>query len=305
MGIPGAITRTIAKSTLRLNGNAPALLFGTGVAGMVGSTVLACRATLKLQTKLEKAREDLEGLREADADPNNSYEVNRRDRAIIITRTGIAVGTDYLPAVALGAFGIACLTKSHHILTERNGALVAAYTAVDQAFKQYRGRVVEKYGVEEDAEFRHGVREMRVRDPETKETTAVYTVPDDHKPTVYARFFDQLSGVWSKEPEYNLVWLDQQQTYFNQLLITRGHVFLNEVYDALDLPRSRAGSIVGWVLDDENRGDHYIDFGIWAGDSKKRDFVNGREGAILLDFNVDGIIYDKIKDPGERIKWQR
>ena len=56
-------------------------------------------------------------------------------------------------------------------------------------------------------------------------------------------------------------------------------------------------AVVGWVL---GNGDNCIDFGIWdSANEKARDFVNGREGAILLDFNVDGVIYDLIDKKGE------
>jgi hypothetical protein len=63
----------------------------------------------------------------------------------------------------------------------------------------------------------------------------------------------------------------------------------------LGIDRSKAGSVVGWVITKEGTGDNFIDFGVFDGDNPRaRDFVNGREGSILLDFNVDGVIYDKI-----------
>jgi hypothetical protein len=119
---------------------------------------------------------------------------------------------------------------------------------------------------------------------------------------MYARFFDELSTSWNREPEYNLVFLKCQQSYANDMLKTRGHVFLNEVYDSLGIERTKAGQVVGWVISED--GDNFIDFGLYANNGKVRDFINGREGAILLDFNVDGVIYDKIGDEGERISWQ-
>ena len=60
----------------------------------------------------------------------------------------------------------------------------------------------------------------------------------------------------------------------------------------LGIPRSQAGAVVGWVL---GEGDDYIDFGMFDGNNMAtRDFVNGYERSILLDFNVDGVIYDLI-----------
>ena len=113
-----------------------------------------------------------------------------------------------------------------------------------------------------------------------------------------------MATAWSKEPEYNLIFLRCQQNYANDLLKARGHVFLNEVYDMIGVPRSKAGSVVGWILTG-NAGDHFIDFGIFDDEDNIRDFVNGREGSILLDFNVDGVIYDKIDSPMEEVSWQK
>ena len=81
------------------------------------------------------------------------------------------------------------------------------------------------------------------------------------------------------------------------MLKSRGHLFLNEVYDLLDIPRSKAGQVVGWVYNKNNnvKGDNYVDFNIYdITDKAKRSFVNGYERTILLDFNVDGVIYDLI-----------
>lgn len=105
----------------------------------------------------------------------------------------------------------------------------------------------------------------------------------------YARFFDSGCAAWNEDPEYNLLFLKQQQNYANDLLKAKGHLFLNEVYDMLTIPRSKAGQVVGWVYNDENPiGDNRVDFGIYA--EHNTSAINGFERSILLDFNVDGDI---------------
>ena len=88
------------------------------------------------------------------------------------------------------------------------------------------------------------------------------------------------------------MFLKQQQSYANDLLKSRGHLFLNEVYDLLGIQRTKAGNIVGWIYDEKNPvGDNFVDFGIYdINRPKNRDFVNGYERTIILDFNVDGDI---------------
>jgi len=298
MNIPGGLARQV----LKLNAQSPQLLFGAGVLGMVGSTVLACQATLKLETVLEEGANKLEIARTLE-----HREYSEKDRSndlrIIKIQTGTKIVRLYAPAVGLGVVSIAALTKSHNILTTRNAALMAAYGALEKGFDEYRRRVVEKYGEDEDRNFRYGSREVDVVDDKGKVNKVLRV--GDGTPSVYARFFDPTSTSWNKNADYNFVFLRSQQNWANDLLKIRGHVFLNEVYDMLGLERSKAGSVVGWILIGEYR-DNYIDFGLFDGDDQAaRDFVNGREGSVLLDFNVDGVIWDKLDhSKDERLSWQ-
>ena len=301
--VPEVMSRAVASKGLLLQKTSPHLLFGAGVVGVVGSTVLACRATLKMSDVLEEAQGNLHTAKELDH-PDYSEKDRKRDISLIYFQSGVQVFKLYLPAIVVGGVSIAALTQSHRILSSRNAALTAAYTALDKGFSQYRARVVDKYGEEEDRNLRYGTREEQITDPETGKKKTVTRVATDDEPSVYARFFDPYSTSWSKEPEYNLIFLRCQQNYANDLLRARGHVFLNEVYDMLGIARSKAGAVVGWVLSKNGETDNYINFGIFDGDDRARDFVNGREGAILLDFNVDGVIYDKIDSVGEEVSWQ-
>jgi hypothetical protein len=301
--VPETIARSVGRSGLLVQKNSPGVLFAAGVVGMVGTTVLACRATLKVDAILDDAKRK---MTLADTLQHDDYDDmdRRRDKTLVRYQTAVKIGKEYAPAVVLGALSITALTRSHYILTQRNTALIAAYAALDKGFREYRSRVVAKYGEEEDRDLRYGVREIKSIDPETQEEKVVKRVAPGGQ-SVYARFFDASSSSWSKDPEVNLFFLKSQQNYANDQLTTRGHVFLNEVYDLLGLERSSAGSVVGWVLSRDGSTDNHIDFGIFDKRSQAaRDFVNGFEGAILLDFNVDGVIYDKIDGLPEGLGWQ-
>ena len=297
--MPMAVSKALGRQALVLEKNSPAILFGTGLVGMVGSTVLACRATLKLEEVLDEGKENVKKAKTLEHE-DYSEKDREKDLAIIHVQTSMKIVKLYGPAIVLGGVSVAALTQSHSILNKRNAALTAAYAALEKGFAQYRQRVIEKYGEEEDRNFRYGSREVEVmEDGKKKKVLRV----GEGEPSIYARFFDPMSTKWSKEPEYNLLLLKCQQNYANDLLRARGHVFLNEVYDMIGVPRSKAGSVVGWILVG-NVKENWIDFGIWDDDNNVRDFVNGREASILLDFNVDGVIYDKIDTPTEALSWQ-
>jgi hypothetical protein len=310
--VPAAISRKVASQALLAQKNAPTLLFGAGVVSMVGSTVLACRATLKLEevlTDIEREKEQAEQIQELVNSEEYSGEATytedekNHDLSIIKVQGIVKVAKLYAPSIILGGVGIVCLTKSHKILQERNAALTAAYVAIDTAFRRYRERVVERYGDDVDREMRYGSEEVTVIDEETgKAVDMVRAAPDGA--SAYARWFDETNNNWSAPPfeEHNWLWLRTQQNWSNDMLHARGHLFLNEVYGQLGLPHTSAGSVVGWIYKRENeRGDNYVDFGCWGEDAGQPiEFFNGRDGAILLDFNVDGPIWDLIDESVER-----
>jgi hypothetical protein len=298
-----AITRKVARASLLTQKNSPGILFGVGIVGVVGSTVLACRATLKMEEILSEGKDKMDMARNLEHAEYSEID-RRRDLTLIRTQTGVKIVRAYAPAIIVGGLSIAALTKSHDILTKRNAALTAAYAALDRGFREYRARVIAKYGEEEDRNLRYGTREVKTIDPETKEEKlSVRVAPGE--PSIYARFFDNNSTMWSKNPEYNLILLKAQQNYANDLLKARGHVFLNEVYDMLGIERTKAGAVVGWILSGNGETDNFVNFGVFDGRTQAaRDFVNGFEGAILLDFNVDGVIFDKIEGDMEALSWQ-
>jgi Family of unknown function (DUF6353) len=291
--VPAAVTRTVARNALLVQRASPGMLLTTGIVGMVGSTVLACRATLKMDEVLDEGKGKLDLARTLQHDDYSESD-RHRDVSLIYFQTGIKVVKLYAPAIGVGLLSIAALTKSNSILSQRVTALTAAYTALDQGFREYRARVIKKYGEEADQEFRYGIETREIIDPETGEKSLQVTVPGD--PSIYARFFDETCSSWGRDPEVNLFFLKSQQNYANDLLKANGHIFLNEVYDLIGLERSKAGQVVGWLWTSNGSTDNFVDFGIFNAQSERaRNFVNGHEGAILLDFNVDGVIYDKIE----------
>lgn len=284
--------------------HSPEILMGVGVVGVVTGTVMACRATLKLNDILEEAQETRDKIKEVASNPNyeDKYteEDAKKDLTINYVQTGVKVAKLYAPAVAVGVAGVGCVLASHDIMKKRNVALSAAYLTVDKSFKEYKQRVVDRFGEEVEKEIRYGIKAEEivetVTDEEGNETTVTETVKTMN-PTLYsdyARFFDEASPCWQNDPEYNLMFLRAQQQYANDLLRAKGRLFLNDVYEMLGIEKTKAGQIVGWVYDRENpNGDNFVDFGIYDMSKERvRAFVNGYETNILLDFNVDGNIWD-------------
>lgn len=304
-----SISKITGRTGLKLKKASPEILLITGIAGVVGSAILACRATLKVEKILNNHAatiNDIEHLREKvvtdDNTPDEIYTDRdyKKDMTIAHIQTGVKFIKLYGPAVTLGVASIACVIGGHGIMKKRNVALVAAYKAVEEGFNAYRKRVVDEHGSEADYAYKNGLRGEKGTVEEVGEDgnkkkvkkTVYKTDPDPNGISMYARFFDEGCSQWSKNPEYNLLFLRGQQNYYNEMLKVRGHVFLNEVYDALGIERTQAGAIVGWVI---GKGDSYIDFGLYTGrDMQTRRFVNGEEDSILLDFNVAGVIYDMI-----------
>ncbi|GHV42407.1 hypothetical protein FACS189490_11290 [Clostridia bacterium] len=298
------IGKPFSKLSFKLQKHSPEILIVVGVVGIVTSAVLACKATTKVSEILEAAKKDIDSVHEVlndnPTDEEYTVEDSKKDLAKIYIQTGFKLVKLYAPALALGVLSIGSILTSNDILRKRNTALSAAYIAVDKGFKEYRSRVVEKFGEEVDRELKYNIKAKKIdevvidENGKEKKVKSTINVADPNTYSDYARFFDDGCAGWEKDSEYNLTFLRTQQQYANDKLIANGRLFLNDVYEALGIPPTKAGQVVGWVYDLKNPvGDNYVDFGIYDLHREKvRDFVNGYERTILLDFNVDGNIWE-------------
>lgn len=298
-------SRTFYKIGFKLKKHSPTILVATGIVGGVASAVMACKATLKVDEILEEHQGKVERIHEAvetgvtNAGKEYDEEDMKKDLAITYVQTGVEFAKLYGPAVVVGGLSIAAVLTGHNIMRKRYIATAAAYAAVDKGFKEYRGRVIERFGEALDKELRYDIKakeydEIVVNEDGTEtviKKKAEVINPYNYSP--YAICFDDGCTGWTKDPEYNKMFLLDQQRYANDMLKSKGVVVLNEIYDMLGAPRTKAGMVVGWRFDEKHpTGDNYIDFGIFDIDRpKNRDFVNGYERSIWLDFNVDGDIY--------------
>ena len=302
--IVNSATKTFHRIGFKIKKHSPEILLVTGITGVVTSAVMACKATTKVDNIVEESKNTIDLIHEGMETGNirgveYTEEDGKKDISIVYVRTGVKFAKLYGPSVLLGLTSIGCILASNNIIHKRNVALSAAYTAIDRSFKGYRSRVIERFGENMDRELRYNIKTQEVKETVVDEETgkkktvkSTVSVVDPNTHSDYAKFFDEYCAGWTKDAEYNLLFLRQQQNYANELLKSRGHLFLNEVYDMLGIDRTKAGNIVGWVYDEEHPiGDNFVDFGIYVLDNEKaRDFVNGRERSILLDFNVDGDI---------------
>lgn len=296
-----SVNGVTSKAVMKLKKHSPEILVVAGIAGTVVSAVLACKATTKVAEILDETKGTLDTIHEGmetGAINGQEYtnEDGKKDTVVVYAQTGMKLAKLYGPAIILGTLSITSILASNNILRKRNVALGAAYAAIDKSFKEYRGRVIERFGEQVDTELKYGIKAKKFEeievDPETgkeKKVKKTVMVADPNLQSDYAVYFDSKSRNYETNPDYNRMFLKAQQAFANDKLQTRGHLFLNEVLDDLDLPRTPAGQIVGWTKDGP---DGYVNFRIVEVERETKD---GRhEPALLLDFNVEGNIWEKM-----------
>lgn len=296
-----SVNGVTSKAVMKLKKHSPEILVVAGIAGTVVSAVLACKATTKVTEILDETKGTLDTIHdgmETGAINGQEYttEDGKKDTVVVYAQTGMKLAKLYGPAIILGTLSITSILASNNILRKRNVALGAAYAAIDKSFKEYRGRVIERFGEQVDTELKYGIKAKKFEeievDPETgkeKKVKKTVMIADPNLQSDYAVYFDSKSRNYETNPDYNRMFLKAQQAFANDKLQTRGHLFLNEVLDDLDLPRTPAGQIVGWTKDGP---DGYVNFRIVE---VERETEDGRhEPALLLDFNVEGNIWEKM-----------
>lgn len=307
MEVVNKATRVIGKVKFKFKKHSPELLVGVGIVGVVASGVLACKATLKVNAVLEESKQNIDKIHEATEKgataigEEYTVEDSKKDLTITYTQTAVKLVKLYGPSVLLGGAAIAAIIGGHKILRTRNVALAAAYATVEKSFKDYRGRVVERFGEALDKELKYNIKSQEVEEIVVNEDGSEQVVKNTVT-VVDPNNIDDTSRIWyegnpgfTKDPEHNLRYLKLIQATMNDKLKAQGYLPLNDVYEALGFDKTSYGQVLGWIYDEKNPiGDNFVDFGLYdIHDENKIRFVNGKERAIILEFNHDGNIVGK------------
>lgn len=283
----GIVTRLAGRAGLVLSKHAPTILTAAGTAGFIGTTILASKATLKVEETISEEAALLVKVHEAHEAGKLEDKDALHDKVVLYTRMTTKLAKLYAPALILGAASIVSLATGHGIMLKRNASLAAAYAAVDQAFKTYKKKVESKFG--KDAVIDALVSTAEEDLTKNELTMEAIAAVDGVSP--YGVIFDETNNNWSADEDLSMLHLKCQQQYANDILQTRGHIFLNEVYKMLGFPHTPAGAVTGWV---KGNGDDFVDFNIFEGTFEGEDEKGRTVTKWALDFNVDGVMYDKI-----------
>lgn len=299
-----AVSRRVSRQVFTVKEHSPVLLLGVGFIGFTATTVLACRATLKMSEVLEKGEKDLQAMENLEKSTNElDHEEVKKASLGVKLKTAIDIAKLYAPAVIVGAVTLTAITGSHVILKRRHAGVVAAYTTLDSMFKRYRSNVVADAGEDKDREYRFGVVEKEIVDPESGlvETARGIDAEEVKKRTKefsdYAVMFGRENDHWEPSTRQNILYLQSVIRYFEDRLRLKGRVFLNEIYEYMGYEPTEAGTQVGWIrnADAIGEGDGFISFGLERNTENAVKFMNGTLSDVILDFNVDGIITHHLK----------
>lgn len=293
--VPAKLRRAVATGAGKVRKQSPNILMVAGVGGIVGGVIMACKRTMTVNEITQPRLDEIKKLRERKEKDPESFAPKEYEQNIVAQHValGIEVAKHYaVPALMIG-LGIASIVGSNYILKNRLSAALVAYETIDKAFSEYRDRVREKLGEEEEYALRHDL-DMKIDKVDEVDRT-VYQSRGGANLSGYAKWFDESSTKYHNDPTLNRAFLVGVQQYYNEMLNIKGYVFLNDVYDALGLPKTRAGQIVGWMSEARGGADGYIDFGLYDHSNEANVmFVNGVEKQALLDFNVDGPILNRL-----------
>lgn len=309
---PKKIRAAACKVKTKASANSPEIFIAAGIVAVIGGTVAACRATTRACDILDEAKENLDAVHTISDNPElcekHDYtpEVRRKDVAVIYAHTAMKLAACYAPAVVVGGVGIYSILTSHKIMKKRNAALATSFAATSKAFKEYRGRVVERFGADVDKELRYNIKAKKIEETivdengKTKKVKKTVEVADPEAATDWTQFVIDSSVPWWKENmDYNMMLLKTEQQYATDRLRSRKHLFLNDILERLELPKTPEGQIGGWVWnprEDEVMGDGFVDFNINLTYRENPDFENGLEPIATLDFNCDGNIHELMKN---------
>lgn len=298
--IGNKLTRVKGQTFVQMKRVAPDAMVIAGIGGLVGGTILACRATMKLDDILEESKDELDNIRDTAAD-SAEYATSKqmkKDLTKVYLKAAAKVAKLYLPAAIVESIGVGCIGGSHKILKNRTAALSAAYAGLDKAFENYRSRVIEDAGEEKDMLYSYGVRKETVetiekngKGKEKRTKRDILKFDMDLSDTNRVVYFDQSCRAYDDRNNfYNQTFLEGVLSMIQQR-VDHQDTCLNEFFDFIGKDHTAAGAVLGW------RKGSRVSLGMLEAydEVTARDFVNGTEPTFILNLNYDGVILDSLR----------
>ena len=194
--------------------NASTILTCIGAVGVVATAVTAVRATPKVVKLLDACE---------------------AEKGASLTKSEVVqiAGPHYIPAILLGAGTIACMFGANTLNKQQQAALMSAYALLDNSYKEYKKKVEEIYGEEASSHIREEIAKDKYVDEDIK-------VEDGKR-----LFYDEFSGRYFESTSGKVI---QAEYNINRKLSSHSHVYLNELYEFLDLAPTDYGKELGWSL---------------------------------------------------------
>lgn len=297
-----SITTAFYTGVARISKHAPTILSVTASAGVIATGYLAWKAGTRFEdVECRDWDRRKECLRNADTIPDEDVpKIERKNRILFILDTVRTVA----PAAIVGAATITMIYFSNSISKKRLAAMGAAYATLQTAFDGYKRTMVEALGKESVDKILKpklpnvgkSAEEILSSDNKSDAANVSDAVVNSLKAlSPYARIIaEESSTCWDPNEDYTYQNLAAVQLWANRRLERKGHLFLNEVFDQLGLSRTREGAVVGWLKNGE--GDNYVSFGDFDASIYRvpSDDYTRVDSNFIVDFNVDGVIWDKI-----------
>ena len=311
--IKNAAGQRVGLATLAVKKYSPELMVTSGIGGGLVAAILLAKAHKKSEETFEYIFEQLDEVKDA-IEENNALVEEGLEKGVDLPEESHIIGKSelvkvcwplylefgkeaavlYGPAVLLGLFSVGMIVGSHGILRRRNQALFSTVVLIERAFNTYRERVREELGKDDDNRFLYGLEKRKKtvittdKDGKKKRKKEEENVlGEDISPIMYQRVFDPTNINWGNSEKSNHFWLGAVQQMMNDKLENQGFVLLNDAYKALGYDSTPEGAVVGWSL--AAPGDDFIDFGVGEPWNENRP-----NGALLIDFNVNGSVYEYI-----------
>lgn len=252
------IIQGLNKVAKGISKNSPLILTVTGVVGIGATAVLAYKSRSRVEAIIEEVEEtrkdedrinELIDLQDRLTDEEETELTYLQENYVPVSKAVVVrdiAGAVALPVVT-GVASLACVTLSWYIMNNRLLTVSGALATATAEHVYYKRKVADRFGEEVERELSTPVHKVEAEytDEKGKKKTGEVNVKDTLE-SLEGRWFDESMEYTADDFSYNKAFVESVAEKLGVQFMNRGSLTLNQVYDALGFPRSRAGALMGW-----------------------------------------------------------